>query len=85
MQNTKILVFGRVGQVGWELRHKLACLGEVTAIDYPEIDFSKPDLIRTIVRTEEPTVILNAAAYTAVDKAESDPDLAMAIKGIAPG
>jgi dTDP-4-dehydrorhamnose reductase len=85
MQNTKILVFGRIGQVGWELRHKLACLGEVTAIDYPEIDFSKPDSIRTTVRTAEPTVIINAAAYTAVDKAESDPDLAMAINGTAPG
>ena len=85
MQNTKILVLGRIGQVGWELRHKLACLGEVTAIDYPEIDFSKPDSIRTTVRAAEPTVIINAAAYTAVDKAESDPDLAMAINGTAPG
>jgi dTDP-4-dehydrorhamnose reductase len=85
MQNTKILVFGRIGQVGWELRHKLACLGEVTAIDYPEIDFSKSDSIRAVVRAAEPTVILNAAAYTAVDKAESDPDLAMAINGTAPG
>src|ERR1035437_10188201 len=85
MQNTKILVFGRIGQVGWELRHKLACLGEGTAIDYPEIDFSKPDSIRTAVRAAEPAVILNAAAYTAVDKAESDPDLAMAINGTAPG
>jgi dTDP-4-dehydrorhamnose reductase len=85
MQNTKILVFGRVGQVGWELRHKLACLGEVTAIDYPEIDFSRLDSIRTTVRAADPTVIINAAAYTAVDKAESDPDLAMAINGTAPG
>jgi dTDP-4-dehydrorhamnose reductase len=85
MQNTKILVFGRIGQVGWELRHKLACLGEVAAIDYPEIDFSKSDSIRAVVRAAEPTVILNAAAYTAVDKAENDPDLAMAINGTAPG
>ena len=85
MQNNKILVIGRVGQVGWELRHKLACLGKVAAIDYPEIDFSKPDSIRTTVRAAEPTVIINAAAYTAVDKAESDPDLAMAINGTAPG
>jgi dTDP-4-dehydrorhamnose reductase len=71
--------------VGWELRHKLACLGQVTAIEYPEIDFFKPDSIRTAVRAAEPTVIINAAAYTAVDKAESEPDLAMAINGIAPG
>ena len=51
MQNNRILIFGRIGQVGWELRHKLACLGQVTAMDYPEIDFSKPDSIRAAVRT----------------------------------
>jgi dTDP-4-dehydrorhamnose reductase len=85
MQNTKILVFGRVGQVGWELRHKLACLGRVTAIEYPEVDFSKPDSVRAAVRAVEPAVILNAAAYTAVDKAEVDPDLAAAINATAPG
>src|ERR1035437_6461566 len=85
MQNTKILVFGRNGQVGWELRHKLACLGQVTAIEYPEIDFSKPDSIRTAVRAAKPAVILNAAAYTAVDKAETDPELATAINATAPG
>jgi len=85
MQNTKILVFGRVGQVGWELRHKLACHGQVTAVEYPEIDFSKPDSIRAAVRAAEPQVIINAAAYTAVDKAEGDSALAMAINGTAPG
>jgi dTDP-4-dehydrorhamnose reductase len=85
MQNTKILVFGRIGQVGWELRHKLACLGQVTAIEYPEIDFSRPDSIRTMVRAVEPAIILNAAAYTAVDKAESEPELATAINATAPG
>jgi dTDP-4-dehydrorhamnose reductase len=85
MQNTKILIFGRIGQVGWELRHKLACLGQVTAMDYPEIDFSRPDSICTAVREVEPTIILNAAAYTAVDKAESEPELATAINAIAPG
>lgn len=85
MQNTKILVFGRNGQVGWELRHKLACLGRVTAVDYPEVDFCSPDSIRTAVRVAEPAVILNAAAYTAVDRAESEPDLAVAINSTAPG
>jgi len=64
MQNNRILVFGRIGQVGWELRHKLACLGRVTAIDYPEIDFSKPDSIRAAVRAAQPAVLINAAAYT---------------------
>ncbi len=85
MQNIKILLFGRTGQVGWELRHKLACLGQVTALEYPEMDFSKPGSICAAVRAAEPTVIVNAAAYTAVDKAESDPELATAINATAPG
>jgi len=81
----KILVFGRVGQVGWELRHKLACIGRVVSVDYPEIDFSKPDTIRAAVRAAEPNVIINAAAYTAVDKAETTPDPAWAINATGPG
>jgi dTDP-4-dehydrorhamnose reductase len=85
MKNPKILIFGRVGQVGWELRHKLACLGQVTNVDYPEIDFSKPDTIRAVVRAAEPTVIVNAAAYTAVDKAEASPEPAWAINATGPG
>jgi dTDP-4-dehydrorhamnose reductase len=80
-----MLVFGRIGQVGWELRHKLACLGPVVGVEYPEIDFSKPDSIRNAVRAAEPAVIINAAAYTAVDKAETEPEVAMAINGTAPG
>src|ERR1035441_9760920 len=85
MTKTRILVFGRSGQVGWELRHKLACLGQVTAVDYPEIDFTRPDSIRQAVRAAAPAVIVNAAAYTAVDKAESEPELAAAINSTAPG
>ena len=85
MNNRKILVFGRVGQVGWELRHNLACLGHVVSVDYPEIDFSRPDTIRSAVRAEEPSVIVNAAAYTAVDKAESAPEPAWAINAEGPG
>jgi dTDP-4-dehydrorhamnose reductase len=80
-----MLVFGRIGQVGWELRHKLACLGPVVGVEYPEIDFTKPDSIRNAVRATEPAVIINAAAYTAVDKAETEPEVAMAINGTAPG
>ena len=53
MKAPRILVFGRVGQVGWELRHKLACLGQVTSVDFPEIDFSRPDTIRNAVRAAE--------------------------------
>ncbi len=85
MRNRKILVLGRGGQVGWELRHRLACLGAVTAVDYPEVDFSNADSIRETVRAAAPAVMVNAAAYTAVDKAESEPELAMAINGTAPG
>lgn len=84
MKNQRILVFGRVGQVGWELRHKLACLGHVTSVDFPEIDFSKPDTIRAAVKAAEPTVIVNAAAYTAVDKAETVPEPAWAINATGP-
>ena len=69
MKNPRILIFGRVGQVGWELRHKLACLGQVSNVDFPEIDFSKPDTVRAAIRDASPTVIVNAAAYTAVDMA----------------
>ena len=72
MRNSRILIFGRIGQVGWELRHKLACLGQVSSVEYPEVDFTYPDSIRNAVRAVEPAVIVNAAAYTAVDKAESE-------------
>lgn len=85
MKTPKILIFGRVGQVGWELRHKLACLGPVISVDFPEIDFSKPDTIRDAVRAAQPTVIVNAAAYTAVDKAEATPAPAWAINATGPG
>lgn len=85
MQENKILVFGRAGQISWELRHKLACLGQVVAVGYPEVDFSRPNSIRTVVRATKPQIIVNAAAYTAVDQAETDSDLALAINGTAPG
>jgi dTDP-4-dehydrorhamnose reductase len=84
MKNPKILIFGRVGQVGWELRHKLACLGQVSSVDFPEVDFSKPGTIREVMRAAEPTVIVNAAAYTAVDKAEATPEPAWALNATGP-
>lgn len=80
-----ILLTGRNGQVGWELERCLQPLGKVVAVDRQTLDLANPDAIRTIVRDVQPSVIVNAAAYTAVDKAESEPDLAMAINGIAPG
>lgn len=81
----RILLVGKNGQVGWELQRTLATLGDVIAVDFPSIDLAKPDSIRQVIRTIQPSLIVNAAAYTAVDKAESEPDLAMAINGIAPG
>ena len=81
----KILLIGKNGQVGWELQRTLASLGEVVAVDYPEINLADENDTRTWVRRVAPEVIVNAAAYTAVDKAESEPDLSMAINGIAPG
>lgn len=81
----KILLVGKNGQVGWELQRALATLGDVVAIDRQGMDLAKPDSIRNAIRVIRPDLIVNAAAYTAVDKAESEPDLAMAINGIAPG
>ncbi len=81
----RMLLFGRNGQVGFELRRALAPLGEVVAFDYPACDLSKPDSIREVIAATKPEVIVNAAAYTAVDKAESEPALARAINADAPG
>jgi len=81
----KILVTGKNGQVGWELQRTLAPLGQVIALDVEDMDLSDPDSIRNKVREIAPDIIVNPAAHTAVDKAESEPDLAMAINGTAPG
>jgi len=81
----RILLTGRNGQVGWELERKLAPLGEVIATDRSSFDLTNEEQIRSTVRALKPDVIVNAAAYTAVDKAESEPELAMRINGIAPG
>ena len=81
----KILLLGKNGQVGWELQRTLASLGQVIALDAAELDLSHADAIRKLVQAIRPDIIVNAAAHTAVDKAESEPELAMAINGIAPG
>lgn len=81
----KILLIGKTGQLGWELHRAVAPLGEVVAVDYPEIDLANADSIANLVRQTAPNLILNPAAYTAVDRAESEPALAMAINGVAPG
>ena len=81
----KILLFGKNGQVGWELNRSLLPLGEVVALGREDADLSDPDRLRKIVREEKPDIIINAAAYTAVDKAEEEKKLAMEINGTAPG
>ena len=81
----KILLLGKNGQVGSELQTSLASLGTLAAWDRRDLDLSSPDSIRKEIRNLQPSVIVNAAAYTAVDKAESEPDLAMTVNGIAPG
>jgi dTDP-4-dehydrorhamnose reductase len=85
MNPPRILLIGRIGQVGWELRRTLAPLGRLTCIDYPEIDLTDGAAIRKWVRDTAPTVVINAAAYTAVDKAETEPDRCHQINGVAPG
>ena len=81
----KILLTGPTGQVGWELAPRLGALGEVVALDRPALDLADGDAIRARVRDLRPDVIVNAAAYTAVDRAESEPDRANAINATAPG
>ncbi|HEY5993190.1 MAG TPA: dTDP-4-dehydrorhamnose reductase [Gallionellaceae bacterium] len=80
-----ILLTGKNGQVGWELQRTLATLGKVVALDVEELDLSNPEAIRSAVRTIRPQIIVNPAAYTAVDKAESEPGAAQAINAEAPG
>jgi dTDP-4-dehydrorhamnose reductase len=84
----KILLFGKGGQVGWELQRSLAPLGDVTALDFDSTDFhadfSRPAALADTVHALRPDVIVNAAAHTAVDKADSEPELAAALNAEAP-
>jgi dTDP-4-dehydrorhamnose reductase len=85
----KILLFGKDGQVGWELQRSLSVLGEVIALGRGSTehcgDFSRPEAIAETVRAIRPDVIVNAAAHTAVDKAESEPELARLLNATTPG
>ncbi|MDH4448218.1 MAG: dTDP-4-dehydrorhamnose reductase [Acidovorax sp.] len=84
-----ILLFGRGGQVGWELQRSLAVLGQVTALDFDSTDhcgdFANPAGVADTVRALRPDIIVNAAAHTAVDKAESEPEFARSLNALAPG
>jgi len=80
----RLLITGANGQLGWHLRRSLAPLGSVLAIDVQEVDLTDLNAVSHTVREYAPDVVANAAAYTAVDKAESEPDLAYAINAAAP-
>jgi dTDP-4-dehydrorhamnose reductase len=83
----KILLLGKNGQLGWELQRSLALLGDVVALGRDDVggDLGQPEALAAQVRTLAPQVIVNAAAYTAVDKAESEPELARVVNAQAPG
>ena len=80
----RILLTGAEGQIGWELRRALAPLGTVTALDRRGLDLAHAEAIRARVTEFDPQIIVNAGAYTAVDKAEAEPELAMAVNAAAP-
>ena len=80
----KILLLGKNGQLGWELQRALAPLGEVVALGSVEADLAQPDALAAVVRHVAPQIIVNAAAHTAVDRAESEPALAHAVNAVAP-
>lgn len=79
------MLLGRNGQVGWELRMTLSPLGEVIALGRRELDLTDYKAIRQAFREIKPDLIVNAAAYTAVNQAEEEPELAKAVNGVAPG
>ncbi|KVA06154.1 dTDP-4-dehydrorhamnose reductase [Burkholderia ubonensis] len=81
----KILLTGKHGQLGWELQRSLQPLGEVCALDRTALDLTRPETIAAVVGSVRPDVIVNAAAYTAVDHAETEEALATTVNGVAVG
>ena len=81
----RILLIGKTGQVGRELLSALPAVGDVVATDRAQLDLADFQAIRRVTREARADVIVNAAAYTAVDRAESEPDLALAVNADAPG
>jgi dTDP-4-dehydrorhamnose reductase len=83
MLPVKILLFGSRGQVGWELQRALSPLGELVVADREKADFEKPEELAAIVESEAPNIVVNAAAYTAVDAAETDVERARLVNAVA--
>lgn len=81
----KVLLLGKNGQLGWELQRALAPMGTLAALGARELDLTDSDAVRRAIRELRPQLIVNAAAYTAVDRAEGEPEKANAINGKAPG
>lgn len=81
----RLLLLGKFGQLGWELHRSLPALGELIALDYPEIDLTDLDSLEGIIRPLGPDIIINATAYTDVDKAETEAETAMLINAMASG
>lgn len=81
----RILITGALGQVGHELQRSLAALGAITAVDVANLDLTDSEALRRFLREHRPDVLVNPAAFTAVDKAETEEPLALAVNGVAPG
>lgn len=84
MKPLHILLLGNKGQLGWELERTLSSLGTISAYDFPEIDLTQEHSLRQLIGGIQPNLIVNATAYTAVDRAESEPELAYAVNQDAP-
>jgi dTDP-4-dehydrorhamnose reductase len=81
----RILLLGKIGQLGWELQRTLAPLGPLSVLDYPEIDLLRLETLAPEIEAFQPQAIINATAYTAVDRAESEAEIAYGINAVAPG
>ena len=81
----RILLIGNTGQVGWELQRTLCPMGEIIALDYPAVDLLDLDRTRKLISQIQPQAIINAAAYTDVDHAETEQELAFGVNATAPG
>src|SRR5271165_7206673 len=81
----RILITGATGQIGWQLQRTLAPLGDVIACTRSQVDFAHPEEVANFIRDRKPDIVVNAAAYTAVDRAESESELAHKVNAETPG